>query len=1036
VTFPSGSRVRLKKDPASIGVCTGKTQASGKRLRLQIQFPDRAEWQPEYELELVDNDNDDVFGLLENGRFGRADDLRRSLTFVHLSGRLANLVYSMGVTNSDFFAFQYKPVLNLLESPSNGLLIADEVGLGKTIEAGLIWTELRARYDARRLVVICPAMLREKWQEELDNRFGVDASILDARELTKELQRGPHEVPDGKAFICSIQGARPPRDWTPGAEPMSPTAELASLLLENAELEPLIDLVVIDEAHYLRNPGTQTARLGRLLRDATEHLVLLTATPINLRSDDLFHLLNLVDPDSFDNRHIFPEVLAANAPLIEATRLVKDRQSSPESIRAKLKEALQHSLLRNSKQLRDVCDNEDLFSSFDDSNTRISLANRLDRVNLMRHAISRTRKRDVTEWQVIRDSRTQFIPLPEGSLEHQLYEAVTSAVRQYAETKDLSDGFLLASPQRQVSSCMYAAVKSWSNKIYDPDPAILFEDLGDEEIEKTQDQVTEHQAPLISHLARTILPSVDLEALRSGDSKYRELLKVLREQLTKFPEEKIILFSYFRGTLNYLQERLEEDGISCELLMGGLKESKQAIINRFRTDPKKRILLSSEVASEGVDLQFSRLLINYDLPWNPMKIEQRIGRIDRLGQKEEKILIWNILFEGTIDSRIYERLMVRIGVFEHALGGLEAILGSEIRRLTADLLSKRLTPTQEEDRIHKTALALEQNRQNEDDLEKEASKLLAHSDFILEKVKMADEFNKRITAADLVSYVRDYFEKFHTGYRFYQIDPPEALIYEIKLPVELAANLRKFVRENNSPGATTLDQGGAVRCQFSNKVGRFSGKHEQIGQFHPFIRLISQELREKDEGFYPLIAAEIGNSANSEVNIYAFALSRWHFNGLRQVEELRAQALNLSTGGLVDLDRSWELVNEARLNGTDWISVKDETRTERLETAFANCIDSLTDQFEKHRNDRESENRDRSDFQISAAERNRDRHLASLEELAERYRATGSRMLPAQLGKIEKLKTNFSVRVEELKRKTVLTSRNEDICCGVIKVYV
>ena len=117
----------------------------------------------------------DAFDLLERGRFGRISDLRRNLTFIQLSGRLANVVYSMDATNTDFLAYQYKPVLNFLDSPSNGILIADEVGLGKTIEAGLIWTELRARDDAcRRLVVVCPAMLRDKWSLELEGKFGID----------------------------------------------------------------------------------------------------------------------------------------------------------------------------------------------------------------------------------------------------------------------------------------------------------------------------------------------------------------------------------------------------------------------------------------------------------------------------------------------------------------------------------------------------------------------------------------------------------------------------------------------------------------------------------------------------------------------------------------------------------------------------------------------------------------------------------------------------------------------------------------------
>lgn len=112
--------------------------------------------------------------------------MRRNLTHVHLLGRLANLVYSMGVINTDFYAHQYKPLLTLLESPASGILIADEIGLGKTIEAGIIWTELRAREEMRRLLIVCPAMLREKWRDELLNRFGIESQMVDAATLTSE----------------------------------------------------------------------------------------------------------------------------------------------------------------------------------------------------------------------------------------------------------------------------------------------------------------------------------------------------------------------------------------------------------------------------------------------------------------------------------------------------------------------------------------------------------------------------------------------------------------------------------------------------------------------------------------------------------------------------------------------------------------------------------------------------------------------------------------------------------------------------------
>ena len=122
------------------------------------------------------------------------------------------------------------------------------------------------------------------------------------------------------------------------------------------------------------------------------------------------------------------------------------------------------------------------------------------------------------------------------------------------------------------------------------------------------------------------------------------------------PDEKLIVFSFYRKTLSYLAERLLEDGIKSQVLIGGMKETKQEVISRFKESSDISVLLSSEVASEGVDLQFCRVLFNYDLPWNPMKVEQRIGRIDRIGQQAEKISIVNLLFANTIDHRIHDRL--------------------------------------------------------------------------------------------------------------------------------------------------------------------------------------------------------------------------------------------------------------------------------------------------------------------------------------------------------------------------------------------
>lgn len=714
--IPPGALVRLKYDPGRTGTITGKSRPRGDHIMYQVRFPEGPSYHPEYELEEVQEGNRDLYELLQKGQYGRIHDLRRNLTHIQLTGRLANLVYSMDTTNTQFHAYQFKPVLSFLDSPSKGLLIADEVGLGKTIEAGLIWTEIRARFDARRLLVVCPAMLREKWKDELSSKFSIDADILDAGQLLQELRTSKTAVRDGKAIICSMQGLRPPSGWRDDEAITSDAANLARYLESESEGDSIIDMVVIDESHYLRNPETQTAALGQLLRGVTDHIVLLSATPVNLREEDLFHQLNLVDPDFFTHSDSFPQVLRANEPLLRARSLVLDRRSTAPEVLDFLQQAKSHELLAGSGQLADLLTAGVVDTSMESHAGRIHLANRIERVNLLSHAVTRTRKIEVHELKVIREPHAYFVEMNQA--ERKVYDLVTEAVLRYSENAAINSTFLLASPQRQTSSCIYAAAKSWAARL-GSSRGMTYEDLG---LDIDDDQSI---GPIVQRLIQEVVPHIDLPALRTHDSKYEKLRQVLSGYLQEHPDEKVVIFSYYPGTLEYLQERLSEDGITSLVLHGSVQRSKQDVITEFRTESKYRALLSSEVASEGVDLQFCRVLVNYDLPWNPMKVEQRIGRLDRLGQEAEKISILNFGHADTIDHRIYERLMQRLTIFERSLGGLEGILGDVIRDLTADLLGKRLTPEQQEGRIIQSAMAIENVRQEQERLESEASHMIS-----------------------------------------------------------------------------------------------------------------------------------------------------------------------------------------------------------------------------------------------------------------------------------------------------------------------
>lgn len=239
----------------------------------------------------------DLFDLLRSGAFGGPSDLRRVLTFEKVKGDLTNVFYSMEASNTDFYPHQFKPVMRFIESPVGRMLIADEVGLGKTIEAAYIWKEIQARHSARRLLIVCPAMLREKWRNDLRQRFNLVADIVSVRELHDRVSELTNRTATQSfAYITSLEGLRPPTNFDDEGI-QSARAKFARLLYQNVATDDLalFDYVVIDEAHYLRNPSTGNNRVGRLLREASKHLVLLTATPIQAVSDLHGAQLSLTD---------------------------------------------------------------------------------------------------------------------------------------------------------------------------------------------------------------------------------------------------------------------------------------------------------------------------------------------------------------------------------------------------------------------------------------------------------------------------------------------------------------------------------------------------------------------------------------------------------------------------------------------------------------------------------------------------------------------------------------------------------------------
>ena len=1035
----TGAQVRLKHDPGRTGVVSGRTREYAGIRRWQVVFAEEAQYVPADQLETVKDGGDDAIDLLQRGRLGHELDLRRTITHARLTGRLADVIYSMDTTGTDFYAHQFKPVVKLMNSAGRGLLIADEVGLGKTIEAGLIWTELRTRFDFRRLLVLCPAVLREKWQRELRNRFGVDADILDATATLSRLQRAEAEgLTTNFAIIASLQGLRPEKGWAERGSggKQGAASRLARFLDDRSQDDPLIELCVIDEAHYLRNRETMTSVLGRLVRAVSDYIVLLSATPIHLRSADLHELVRHVDVDTFDRRQTFDEVLEANGPLVRARDLILAGAKQPDSqvgaqVEHELRRAHRHPLLRGSQQLRAMIEDDVWQGDLHRPDVVARLAERLDRVNLLGHVVTRTRKRDVEERRVIRNVKAQVVPLSDA--EAAFYDSVTNLVRDYCIEHDTHQGFLQVTPQRQMCSSMPAALRLWQQ-------------VGPDYDDTSGEDPDELERPLRAELVARARELGTLQELWQTDTKYQELRRRVTTLLEHNRREKLVVFSYFRATLHYLDERLQQDGISTILLHGGVP-NKDEVVSTFRNAKDASVLLSSEVGSEGIDLQFARVVINYDLPWNPMRVEQRIGRIDRLGQKAEQIHVWNLFYGDTIDDRIYDRLFERLGVFEGTLGTLEPVLGDMIQELTHDLFTKHLTPEQEEARISQTEVALENQRLGEESLEKEASQLTAYGDYILQQVRAARELHRIISAADIQTYVIDFFGVHYRGSEFRQ-SSTDAARFEVSLSSDARHDLATYLRKQRVEGSTRLirDTVSWVRCRFENTaVPDVRGHEEVISQFHPLVRFVASRLEESEEQRRPAVAirlsrthAQVHLPPNVAAGWYVFSVQRWSVQGLRDMERLYYAAATLGPERIVLESRVAEqLIVAAAGCGVGWPEGRGAVELDNaVGTVQEWCVAPSEEAFNRYVGDLEKENADRADVQERMLEEHYETQRQKIEEVLRKYRVRGQRrLIPATEGRLRALRVRTERRRREIvQRRSLKYAPPTVVCVGIIDV--
>ena len=670
VQLEANMKVRYKAEPSVVGWVI---YISGENARVFIEGSDKL-------VPLVELEPAAVFRELT------PDQFKVALTRRRLEHPVTDQFLSYKASKTQLLYHQFLPVKKLLESPDQRLLVADEVGTGKTIEAGLIWAELesRAANGLENVWIICPKALVGKWRDEMLQRFGFQLEVLSSEGLRQAL------------VSLERDGVLPPRF-------AKSVVNLELIRLErNAERFEASavawDLAIFDEAHHLRNTDTLSNSVAELICERSKAAVFLTATPLQTGLQDIVNLMATLGVDVAEDPGLLEEQMRWDMMLNDWIRLVRHqppdwKQEAPRSL-VNL-EAQGGKTRPGWVEFRRLVESTDL----NDRGQRTLAVNSARDLQVLSPYMTRTLRSDVDENRPTREAITRVVQF--SSEEGGFYREVYRICLARALREGIPPGFVTQMPERRTASCVPAVASE-----------ILSQAHEDEE-EDDRSGFTRDEISVLEPFAKA--------ALESPDRKLEALYEVLEHVFDELDADRVMIFSTFRGTLRYLEQKLEEKGYSLELMYGPTpatdedcrqgEKSRDRIASEFRQG-KFKVLLASEVAGEGLDFEHCHVVINYDLPWNPMRVEQRIGRCDRFGQTSDKVYIGNLASAGTIEERILSRLYERLKIFERALGDLEVILGEAIASFERDVFQRGLTEQQQEEHLERITQTIENNERN------------------------------------------------------------------------------------------------------------------------------------------------------------------------------------------------------------------------------------------------------------------------------------------------------------------------------------
>ncbi|HNX22480.1 MAG TPA: SNF2-related protein [Spirochaetota bacterium] len=586
-----------------------------------INFPDlfsitpvvsETEGKPVIENELKIRESFMNFRISDGKRF-----ILKSESFILKLAHTYNKILSLSNSRTRILAHQVESTHRIVNSLRQRFLIADEVGLGKTIEAGLVIKEMVYRQSYTRIMIVCPASLMFQWQNEMENKFNEKFIIMDRKVLRKAVKASgengnPWKVHD--KIICSLD------------------------FIKNKNFEEDLgrcswDAVIFDEAHRLRrdvNTSTLAYNMAEVISAKTRSLLLLSATPFRGKLEELFFLIGLIDKNTLGPFQSF-----YNEFCLDGADLSGLKRKLDQVVIRRTKNEVGGFTKRFARTIR--------FELYPDERSLYDETTRYvaEEFNRAMQSENRAVGFVMTVFQKLLDSSS-----------YALYVALT---KRTARLQDLLERAVAGHQQMVV----------FNNGIFDKNDMSEFEEIQESDdltVRRTIDELKME----ITTLNRLVLIASRIEVNKKGE----KLIRLIRD-LKRKGHKKFLIFTQFRTTQDYINEILGE--FNVVIFNGSMnRDQKEEAILRFRDDAE--ILIATEAGGEGRNMQFCDVLINYDLPWSPLKIEQRIGRIHRFGQPND-VHIYNFSTRGTVAERVLEVLTEKLKIFEESIGTPDIMLG-------------------------------------------------------------------------------------------------------------------------------------------------------------------------------------------------------------------------------------------------------------------------------------------------------------------------------------------------------------------------